>query len=116
MALTTIPPTTRPLSYPGDVIPCTPITADVATGNRIALTGKEEVWAWNTDGAVERNVTVSSVADPIFSRTGDVVVALTAGQWKRFSLFQRPGFAQTGNYLHLSADHANVKFLVVKKR
>ena len=86
--------------------------ADAVDQNEVVLGSKCLVVAHNT-GAVERTVTVTSVADE-YGRTGHITTyALAADDYAIFGPFVPKGWMQSGGELYLAADHAEVLLGVV---
>lgn len=114
MPRTVITPAAQPSAYPGGLAKITPVAADVANGNALVTSGREDVIAWN-NGATPRLVTVTSAPDAQ-QRTNTLSVTIPAGE---FWIFPRIGAAQFEGWrqnadasLYFSAAHADVKFLV----
>jgi hypothetical protein len=80
--------------------------------SQFASTGKEIVVAQNTDGAVARNVTIRSVADP-FGRTRDVAKQLAVDEIAYFGPIPKIGFMQSDGNIYLHSDNVAVKFGVL---
>lgn len=89
----------------------TQTAADVANYEEAAFTGREFILIQNT-GASPHNVTITSVARD--GRTNDLTEAVAAGVWKITPRFPLSGWRQTGALLYFSADHAEIKFSVIR--
>jgi hypothetical protein len=88
--------------------------ADVANGNSFASTGREVVLANNTDSG-SHHVTMTSSADPILGRTKDITsVSVAAGAYVELGMPQVSGWQQSDGTVHLSADDATMKFLILR--
>lgn len=92
-----------------------PMTAaDASNKNQFAVGGNDLVIAHNT-GASAYTVTVTSVADPQYGRTGDIAAySIGAGEYAVFGPFNMAGWLQTDGYVYLEASNASVKFGVVQ--
>ena len=99
-------------TYSAGAADLTMTAADASEKNSFTCTGNDLVIAHNT-GAVERTITISSVADP-YNRTGDITAyALGAGEYAVFGPFKVRGWQQSDGKIYLEANHAEVKFGVV---
>lgn len=89
------------------------VAADAANGMAVPLTGRELIYARNT-GAGARTLTITSVA--VDGRTGDITAySLGAGEECLFGPFTTRGWQQASDgKLYLTAEHAEVKLLVIK--
>lgn len=122
MARTTVNQITTIAAYP--VLPVTANSADLvftaltgqsgSNGNQIPFGNAQTllVIAQNTDGAVARNITITSRADNL-NRTGDIGPYLM--QVAEFAAFiiKRSGFRQADGYLYLESDNAAVKVAAI---
>lgn len=100
--------------YVADAADLTMTAADVANKNQFVATGNELVVAHNT-GASAYTVTINSVADPNFGRTGDIATySLAAGEYAVFGPFNVAGWQQSDGYIYLEASNASVKFGVLQ--
>ena len=103
-------PTLQPAA---DAVSKAAVAAIFADKEEVALTGGEIVIAYNT-GAGARTVTFTSVADDK-KRTGDITAySIDAGSHAIFGPFAVPGWQQTNGKLYFEAEHAEVKFVVLK--
>jgi hypothetical protein len=87
--------------------------ADVANGNQFAHTGRELLLVENV-GASSHNVTLQSVAvagrqDPLHNTSQ----AVPAGEKRLYGPFG-DGWRQSGDVVHVNADHAEIKFAVIR--
>lgn len=87
--------------------------ADVANKNSFVCGPNDIVIAQNS-GASPYTVTITSVADPITGRTGDITTySLAAGDIAVFGPFRAPGWMQSDGSIYLEASNAAVKFAPV---
>jgi len=87
--------------------------ADFADGAEFTLTGQEIVIIQNTNVAA-KTVTVTSYADPM-NRTGDITAySVGAAEFAILPQFQPLGWANPSGKLHMAANAADVKFLVLR--
>lgn len=87
--------------------------ADVSNKNQFVCSSSDLVVAHNGGGSAY-TVTITSVADPHYARTGDIATySIGAGEYAVFGPFQRPGWVQTDGYIYLEASNAAVLFGVV---
>jgi hypothetical protein len=87
--------------------------ADATLKQSTVLTGRELIIAHNT-GAGARTVTFTSVADER-GRTGDITTySIGAGKIAVFGPFTRAGWMQSGGLIYYEAEHAEVKFGVIR--
>lgn len=114
MARTVLTKTTAPSPYATAGTAVTFTAADTTNQNRFILTGRQIIIARNT-GASTRTVTITSIADPIFGRSGTISAEnITAGQVKVYGAgLATDGWLQTDGYLYLEANHAEVEFAVI---
>jgi len=104
---------TKTNAYTANAADLTMTAADATNKEQVALTGNELIIAHNT-GASARTITVTSVVDEM-GRTGDVsAYSLGAGEYAVFGPFGTEGWRQTNSKLYFEANHAEVKFGVVK--
>ena len=86
--------------------------ADTVNKEQFALTGREVLIIHNT-GASSRTYTITSVADP-FGRLGDITAqTIAAGAIHTVGPFGLAGWQQTGGFLYIEANNAEVKFGVI---
>jgi hypothetical protein len=108
-----------PIETARGVAPLTPETitftsANVADGNSFTFTGREVLLVFN-DGASTRTITFQTIAvngrqDPLHNSAQNI----TAGQYLLYGPFTRGGFRQDDGLIYVSANHAEVKFCVIK--
>lgn len=91
-----------------------PQAADASNGNYVAGTTDVFILAINSGGATH-DVTITSVADPTYGRTGDATKNMGAGTYQVFRLTPS-GWKDTNDRYNFSADHSDVKFGVIKLR
>lgn len=113
MARTALTKTTAPGGYASAGVAITMTAADISNQNSFTAEGNDLVIAWNS-GASTRTVTMTSAADP-FGRLGTISAeSIAAGAIRVFGPFPLPGWVQTDGKVYLSADHAEVKFGIIK--
>lgn len=116
MARTALPIESAPGSTPLTAETLTWTAADVANGNQFTLTGRELLLVSNV-GASTHTVTFQAVAvggrqDPLHN----TAINVAAGAYVLFGDFDTRGFKQTDGYLYVSANHAEIEFLVIRQR
>jgi hypothetical protein len=91
-----------------------PMTAaDVANKNEVVATNNDLIIAHNTGGSAY-TVTVTSVADPSFGRTGDIAAySVGAGEYAAIGPMKNAGWKQADGKLYFEASNAAVKLGVV---
>jgi hypothetical protein len=88
--------------------------ADFADGAGFTLTGKEIVIVQNANVGAQ-TVTVTSVADPVTKRVGDITAySIGIGEFAVLPQFSLAGWQQADGKLYLAASAADVKFLVLR--
>jgi hypothetical protein len=88
--------------------------ADVSNKNSCTLTGREMLFAFNSDDDTAYTVTVSSVADQL-GRTGDVEsYSIGFGEYALIGPFPLEGWKQSTGKLHFEANNAAIKFAVIR--
>jgi hypothetical protein len=109
--LTVTSGTTR---YPTAGVAVTMTAADTTNKERFVLTGREILVIQNT-GAGAHTYTITSTADPQ-GRTSDISAqSIAAGAIHMLGPLDLPGWAQTsGQYLHIEANHTEVKWGVYR--
>lgn len=115
MPRTALPIETLPGATPLTAEALTWTAADVANGNRFTITGREVIYARNV-GASTRTVTMQTVAvngrqDPLHNTAQNI----TAGQYLAWGPIPTKGFKQTDGEFYLSANHAEVEFMIVRQ-
>jgi hypothetical protein len=87
--------------------------ADTENDEEVTFTGAEIIIAHNTGGEAH-TITISSVVDNL-GRDGDIsAYSLGAGEYAVFGPFGTEGWLQSTGKLHFEANHAEIKFGVVK--
>lgn len=113
MARTTVPVTTLDGSYTSALKVVTQTAADVTNKNQFALAYGDILLAFNS-GAAPHNVTITSIADP-YGRLGTITSdAVAAGAVEVFGPFKQEGWKQADGMLYFEADHAEIKFMVLR--
>lgn len=115
MARQTIAPVAVPSPYATAPVVTTPVACDATNKEKIISTGREII-TWNNSGSTSRTVTLTSVADGITGRTGDVTFTLAAGVSKTYGPVPQNGFMQSDGYLYCEAAHAEVLISVIQIR
>lgn len=87
--------------------------ADVGNGNASTLTGTAIILANNT-GTTAYTVTITSYADPIYGRTGDVSAQSLASTEIRQFHIPTVGWTDTNSKVYFSASNAAVTFAVIQ--
>ena len=83
---------------------------DTSNHTAVAMTDKTVVLIYNS-GATTHTYTVTSIADALHGRTGDIsAVNILAGEIKAIGPLGLDGWRQTDGNLYLTANHAEVKF------
>jgi hypothetical protein len=114
MARTALTPNTGVVTNPAAGAALVWTAADVANGNKVALTGKELVLAWNTHATTPYTVTMTSAADGL-GRTKDITTeSIAAGDIHQFGVPQLEGWRQSDGTLSLNAENAAIKFAIVR--
>ncbi len=103
-------------SYAANAADLPMTAADASNKNQFVFRPGDTVIAHNT-GAVDRTVTVTSVALTGSGRTGDIgPYTIGAGEYAVIGPFDtHDGFRQSDGYIYLEASHAEVKFGVIEK-
>ena len=105
-------PALQPTANAWDVV-FTAAGADFADGAKFTLTGKEIVIVGG--GGAGGTVTVSSVADSVTKRTGDVTAyAVGANEFAVLPQFQVRGWQQSDGMLYMAGSAATVTFCVLR--
>ncbi len=87
--------------------------ADVGNKEQVVASGKDLIVAYNT-GASAHTITVTSTIDP-YNRTGDIsAYSLGAGEFAVFGPLATTGWIQTDGKIYFEANHAEIKFGVVR--
>ncbi|HQZ40674.1 MAG TPA: hypothetical protein PLH72_16710 [Vicinamibacterales bacterium] len=113
MPRTALTKTTAVGGYPTAGVAVTMTAADVANGNSAVATGSELIVAHNT-GAGAHAVTITSSLDAQ-NRLGTITAeSIAAGAIRIYGPLPLPGWSQTDGLYYFSADHAEVKFGIIK--
>jgi hypothetical protein len=114
MPRTILTPAVQPSAYADTLVALTPVAADTVNQNRVLMSGREDVVAWN-NGATPRTVTVTSAPDSQGRTNHIAAFPIAAGEFlllPRIGVAEFEGWRQADGYLYLEASHADVKFLV----
>lgn len=112
MAATTLTITNAPGLFSQTGVAITMAAADVSNGNDFVANGTQAIVAHNS-GASTYTVTITSVADPVTGRTGNVAAQNVAAGEIRLFLVQPRGWADGNGKINLSASNVAVKFGVI---
>lgn len=113
MARQTLTKTSSPGPNPTAGVAVTMTAADTVNKEQFALTGREVLIIHNT-GASAYTYTITSVADPTYSRTGHITAqSIAAGAIHTIGPLGLDGWRQTDGYLYLEASNAAVKYGVI---
>lgn len=119
MARTNIVAVPRIGAYPtaaqisgGAMIPGLTSTSDPTDRSTGLIDGKTSVLAYNSD-TVSRTITITSVADTPFNRSGDIVQTLAAKQIALLGPFKNTGWASPGNLLLIDVSDPKVQVAVL---
>lgn len=87
---------------------------DSVNGNSFQSTGNDLLVARNGHATLARTVTVTSVADPFFGRTGDITAfSLAVGAVAVFGPFKSDGWRQADGFIYVDASTIDITFGVV---
>lgn len=82
--------------------------ADASNLNQTLFVGTRMRVQARNSGAGARTITITSLADPTYARSGDVsAFSIGAGEYVAFDV-DRGGFQQSDGYLYWQAEHAEV--------
>lgn len=96
--------------YPTAASVLTETAEDVTNHTAVAITDKTVILIHNTDVS-SHTYTVTSIADSIHGRTGDITAAtIAAGVIRVIGPLGLDGWRQTDGNLYLTANDATVKF------
>lgn len=113
MATTNLTKTTSPGFWSQTGTALTMAAADTSNNNHIVAAGDCILVAHNTGGQAY-TVTITSVADPVTGRTGNVSAqSLAAGEIRIFRLTNN-GWANSSGQIVVSANNAAIKFGVIQ--
>lgn len=112
MARTALTPitTNNPWDTGGTLLTLTAL--DQANGNSFPATGRECIFAQNTD-AGSQTITIRSTADAE-GRTGDAAKAMAASSFAVFQMFPTKGWIQSDGNIYIDTTSANIKVAVVR--
>jgi hypothetical protein len=97
--------------YPAAAVTLTETAEDATNHTAIAITDKTVVTIHNTHATTTFTYTVTSIADALHGRTGDITAQnITAGQIKVIGPLGLDGWLQTDGNLYVSASDVSVKF------
>lgn len=114
MATTNLTKTTAPSHWSQTGTALTMAAADTGNNNHILAAGDCILVAHNTHGSNAYTVTITSVADPMTGRTGNVSAqSLAAGEIRIFRLTNN-GWANSSGQIVVSANNAAIKFGVIQ--
>lgn len=100
--------------YTANAADITFAAANVSDKNQFVASGKDLVLAWNSNPTNPYTVTITSVADPTYGRTGDITTySLAAGEIACFGPLVLEGWSQTDGKIYLEASNAAIKFAVL---
>lgn len=97
----------------GGGVALTETAANATDKEQMRLTGREVLIARNS-GAEARVVTITSVADPVTGRTGNITESVPAGEMYVLGPFSVQGFRQTDGMIYFEAAHADVKWSAIR--
>lgn len=87
--------------------------ADATNKEQFAPSGDDLIIAWNS-GASPYTITITSVADPVTKRTGDITTySLAAGDHAAFRI-KKQGWMQSDGMVYIEASNAAVKWSVLQ--
>ena len=113
MARTALTKTTAPGGYASAGAAVTMTAADTSNYNSATAEGNDLIIAQNT-GAGAHAVTITSAVDA-FGRLGTISSeSIAAGAIRIYGPFPMSGWVQTDGKLYFQADHAEVKFGIIK--
>lgn len=111
MPPTTIVAQSVPGAYSATGLIVTETAADPVNGNDVLATDNLILTVRNA-GASGRLFVITSVADSVTGRTGDISVTIAAGELRQFRL-QRAGWANGSNKIVFTGAHADLKLSVL---
>lgn len=110
MPPTTITAQSVPGAFSATGLIVTETAADVANGNDV-LAADSLILAVRNAGASGQLFVITSVADSVTGRTGDISVTIAAGELRQFRL-QRAGWANSSGKIVFTGAHADLKLSV----
>lgn len=114
MAAVLVTPVSAPLAYSTTGLALTEVSVDVANGNYFAPDHSNYLLIVRNSGASTRTITVTSVADPVFNRTGHLGPQNVLAGELRIIRLVKSGWADTSGNINFSGSHADLKVSIVK--
>lgn len=118
-----VPTTNAPGLYPTDGVSITTENADVSNFNQIPISGSGKVLviaSYHPDPATDYAtsapsavITITSRADPITGRSGNISDTILAWESHVYGPFAIEGWRQTDGYLYCAGDTARVSFSAI---
>jgi hypothetical protein len=87
--------------------------ADVPFGNAFVASNKDYLFVRNTHVSLSRTVTIRSVAETGFGRTGDIVLAIPASTTLMFGPIAKAGWMQADGSVYVDAQTSEVHLVAV---
>lgn len=115
MARTTLTPITVPSGWATTVPTITWTAADTTNNNQFKATGAELLLIRNTSTSNARTVTVLSVPDAPYGRTGHLVITLQPGDYVVTQVFPLLGWQQQDGHIYVNGD-SDIEFAVIRIR
>jgi len=112
MPPTTITAQAVPNAFSATGLTITESNADAANGNDVVAEDNLILLVRNA-GADPRTFVITSVADAVTGRTGDISVTIAAGQFRSFRL-QKFGWMNSGGKIVFTGAHADLKLAVLR--
>lgn len=112
MPATTITAQTMPGVYSTTGLVITEVAADPSNSNDVVVTDGQIIVVRNA-GASSRAFTMTSVADAITGRTGDVSVSIAAGEMRVFRIAKNGWANSSTGKVTFNGAHADLKFSVL---
>lgn len=103
-------------AYPTDLTPDSVIdfvAGQVGSGDNTFTNSTGTILCMKNSGSSQRTVTITSVADPTYHRTGDIVITLENGEECMFKFPSTTGWVTSGKTT-FAVSHAEVLIAVVK--
>ena len=91
----------------------TKAAGDVGNGNYFEISGECLLIAWN-NSASPYTITITSVADPTYGRSGSVVAQTLAADEIRFFRLVPIGWMQANGWVHVDVSNAAITIGVVQ--
>lgn len=100
-------------TYSANAADLTMAAADAVNYNQFVASNNDLVIAYNS-GAGAVTLTISSVADPKYGRTGDIsAYSIGVGEYAVFGPMKNAGWKQSDGYIYLTASSADLYLGVV---